>query len=168
MRFNLRSIFLVTFYLCITFAAIRIWHLCEQRQKNYQAKRATIFELRHLRQAIALYKEYVGEYPPNEDISKTVSFIQERFGKPIEEIEQTVGCEFANLDSRETLVFWLNGNHPMHGNFFEFDESRLVDSDQDGWLEYVNLKGDAFRYAHGCVFVLNRDTGKAMVVDYID
>lgn len=127
-----------------------------------------MFELDQLRWAITTYKQYIGEYPPNEDILKTSSFIEERLGKQNEEIEQTVGCEFANLDSRETLVFWLNGTHPMLSNFFEFDECRLVDSDQDGWLEYVNRKGDAYHYAYGGVFVLNRDTGKAMVVDYID
>lgn len=72
--------------------------------------------------------------------------------------------DLANLDAREALVFWLGGLPSLDGGkeltgfhrdpqnplqrgtagdrgnrtlpMFDFDSSRLTDSDQDGWLEY--------------------------------
>ena len=75
-------------------------------------------------------------------------------------------ADYAKLDPAEALYFWLQGfspdpQAPLSGAgdrppFFEFDKTRLTDSDADGFLEY-HPKGDTNKVPYA--YYVARSTG---------
>ena len=116
-------------------------------------------EVHNLAQAVEAFRIEIGCYPP--DFSGSDSQDQEQIHQVL------LGLEFrsesdqitpSSLDPAEALVFWLGGfrrnsTKPLTGSnkrpFFEFDQSRLVDQDGDGFEEYypIGLK-TPFVYLH--------------------
>ncbi len=88
--------------------------------------------------AMEQYRLLYDEYPPSrpQDFAAHLKAVFPRMD-PAEPIP--------NVDAAEALVFWLEGysqdpRHPLTGAgrvpLFDFDRSRLIDGDDDGWLEY--------------------------------
>jgi prepilin-type N-terminal cleavage/methylation domain-containing protein len=134
---------------------------------------AMAIELNNLTQAVEAYKLAHKDYPPDFSdqasdwarVKAHINFVYQRHGEDLNKsspnywFAQTInGRKPANLDPAEALVFWLslvkeNKEYPLTGTgeakeFYDFDETRLVDVDQDGWPEYVSkyTKGTPYVY----------------------
>lgn len=115
-------------------------------------------ELLQLEQALENYRAFFGKYPPRTDPDDIQSHIRE-----VSSSNVSIPSNLASLDEREALCFWLSGrawktfstNEIYHGLFYTFDKRRIIDSDNDGWPEYVNSRGN--------YFILR--TGKPLILD---
>jgi hypothetical protein len=123
------------------------------------------FERATLQTALESYKEKFTEYPPSNDpdeIRRHVAIAFPRYqGDPVMDLQQ-LGFDLSTLDTQESWVLWLAGlpehamptgfhfdvTHPFQrfpagGDkryrtvpFYDFVQSRLTDTDNDGWPEY--------------------------------
>ena len=120
-------------------------------------------EVRGLANAMESYKLEMGDYPPDfardagGDGTQIVSHLARKFRYRDKVNDVYSDADLDNLDPSEALVFWLSGlsadpkrpltNRKAYSDlfpatvkgakaFFEFDQSRLRDSDGDGWPEY--------------------------------
>lgn len=119
----------------------------------YAVKNARIAtEVAALKAAIEQYKHNVhgSSYPVNFGNAAVVK--KHMQGK----YPRYTGTPAAGLDAAEALVFWLQGYGPDPFNpknapltpLFDFDKSRLVDSDSDGFFEYVPRDGQNVPYIY--------------------
>jgi prepilin-type N-terminal cleavage/methylation domain-containing protein len=133
-------------------------------------------ELNRLVTAIEAYKSKRGDYPADFTNANAVKqHLKAAFPRHQEDVDAWIARTTAplpsQLDPAEALVFWLrtvvnNPRKPLTGtgeesNFFAFEEKRLTDLDQDGWLEYVPKHGAGAPYVYfdGRV-ITNTTTGK--------
>lgn len=135
---------------------------------------AVATDLVQLSSAIEAYKTKRGDYPP--DFSSVLA-IQNHMTKSYSNAKATYQAVLARfsppsnlpsqaqhlgqLDPAEALVFWLslsssNPRDPFDSKgerqvYFEFDQTRLGDADDDGWKEYYPkyTKGMPFVYFDG-------------------
>lgn len=136
---------------------------------------AIAMEMNQLHMAIEAYKLKFGDYPPDfSDPDKVVSHLLKLFprhnevmtntgmtlptGAPARDVDTKIPFNVEQLDPSEALVFWLSmlkndPRQPFNGSgdtlkFFEFDEKRLVDLDEDGWLSYLPPNGKSAPYVY--------------------
>lgn len=121
-------------------------------------------ELDQFQGAIERYKDQFSDYPPDSSKEQIALHLLKSYPTiDVEVFMKNHGRELGSLDERETLHFWLEGptwqlftgQKEPRFMMFEFDSTRLVDNDNDGWLEYVDRSGN--------YFVLRR--GKPMIID---
>ena len=129
---------------------------------------AQAIELKQLELAISYYVEKVGEPPPS---TVTMAEIENHFrtakyrrGMATLNLDN-FAHDVANLDDRETLVFWLSGEAwqsvfavPHRDAYYEFPPTRLTDVDHDGWPEYTYRNGNFFILRNGKVLVYDPST----------
>jgi prepilin-type N-terminal cleavage/methylation domain-containing protein len=128
---------------------------------------AMAIELNNLTQAVEAYKLAHKDYPPDFSnqarVIAHINFVYQRHGENFASVfanppdPATTSMHPLNLDPAEALVFWLslvkeNKEYPLTGAgnpkvFYDFDETRLVDVDEDGWPEYVS------KYSKGTPYV---------------
>lgn len=125
---------------------------------------AIALELDNLAQAMEAYKAKYHDYPPDfTNPQAVVAHMKKAYPRSTVNVvawlspASTLTPKPADLDPAEAIVFWLrevstNPRNPlsMSGesvNFFDFDETRFVDLDGDGWKEYVP------KYAQGAPYV---------------
>ena len=109
-------------------------------------------ELHNLEIAVAAFHLRHGHLPPSDkglDIRKHLISHDGSVRLDAEQIEK-----LADLDASERLVFWLGGEcrDPdilvERVSVFDFDPNKLVDADQDGFLEYTNgVDGHVYEFA---------------------
>jgi len=117
------------------------------------AKRAQIvLDISELEKALAMYKSTYGAYPP--DFSGTPAQNTLRLNQHLSrifprrnQITDQPQVAIGRLDPSESLVFWLSGfskdpTRPLTGQgaripMTEFDKTRLIDFDNDGFPSYV-------------------------------
>ncbi len=113
---------------------------------------STILEISQLTLAFEAYKHEFGDYPPDfSDRSVLEEHLQIAFSISEQQVDDWLSAEVTTrnpraLDAAEAIVFWLGSlskdpKRPFLDSeekycFFEFDESRLIDADGDGWQEY--------------------------------
>ncbi len=136
------------------------------RHQTHAAWEAGIQQEREqLKAALQEYKLKYGTFPPAENglpafrAHMRRSF--PRYGGDVQADLKRMELDLSDLEASEALVFWLGGlrqtpdsteligfgrdpRNPFdegsatEGPHFEFDPKRLVDTDQDNWLEYVS------------------------------
>jgi hypothetical protein len=141
---------------------VRCQQVKEQSRLEEHAWRSTWVVLTHLDMALKAYNEKFGRYPPRPNPEEIAQHIAKIFPKwqDWKADFRAAGLDITKMDDREALVFWLGGmtdqpgsrkligfnanpEHPLEpgpsriATFFEFDEGRLVDTDGDGWWEYM-------------------------------
>ncbi len=139
---------LVVVVIITILAAILVPAIFYAQRSARNARIAT--EIATMKQGFEAYNVKFQEYPPNfDDATKVTNHLRFCFGRRSGSDVTPTG-----LDAAEALVFWLRGYRsdqslPVGGDaatakdvtnrvsFFEFDRSRLVDSDGDGYQEYV-------------------------------
>lgn len=131
---------------------------------------STMLEMHQIEMALELYKRDIGSFPPG----KTPALIQSHIKsfKPgevsFEAFEAALPHDISKLDDREILPVWLGGSawakitrtDRNHFGYFDFYESRLVDTDADGWLEYHDRLGNHFIFRDDEVRIRDRKTGE--------
>jgi prepilin-type N-terminal cleavage/methylation domain-containing protein len=133
-------------------------------------------EISQLAMQIEAYKEKYGDYPPDcTDAATFTRHLRRAFPRHAESIDPTtklpVNSNFmfpdgtvgttldpTQLDPSEALVFWLgmiknDPRQPLNGTspptpLFPFDENRLLDVDNDGWLSYIPPDGKDAPYVY--------------------
>lgn len=128
---------------------------------NATKRAAVLLEISDLQQAIERYKNEVGagDYPPNFDTQATVDGHLRRAFPRWVPTGSPADPSPTGLDAAEALVFWLRGftadpTKPIGGStetgrkaLYDFDPTRLVDTDGDGYKTY------APRYCQGVPYV---------------
>jgi prepilin-type N-terminal cleavage/methylation domain-containing protein len=135
---------------------------------------AIAVELQDLAKAVEAYKAAANDYPPDFTNVAAVSAHMARgyvrntrninaWWTSTDTLPNNTTRTYSNLDPAETLFIWLsqlstNPRDPLGGIssnyagerkvFFPFDSTRLVDLDQDGWLEYVPRYGNQAPYVY--------------------
>jgi hypothetical protein len=119
-------------------------------------------EIEQLNMALNEYRNRMGAFPSRADPKAITQHVYRAFPRwqNHEASFRAAGLDLAKLDDAEALVFWLGGMHDRPGStkligfsrnpanpldahdsrtepYFQFASDRLVDSDGDGWLEYV-------------------------------
>ena len=123
----------------------------------------TLFEMKQLEQALESYKIDIGAYSPetgHKQIENHIHGADIRHPK-LESFDASLFGSVSTLDERELLHFWLSGAAwttalkptTRNFNFYEFVESRLIDSDNDGWPEYVDDQGNYFLLREGELWI---------------
>jgi len=122
-------------------------------------------DLLQLEAAIERYRAFNGGPPADMHSPKFNSFIERVYGK-----ELASDPKIEQLDRAEILTFLLcPPTWPMKAEnedvFFEFDDSRLTDKDNDGWLEYRFKDGRLFLIRNGEVSLWNEETNQYQFAD---
>ncbi len=127
--------------------------------------------------AVEHYKLTHGEYPPNPNSRKIFAHVLRTYGRGPRPFSfpQLDKQDIATLDENESLVFWLSGEpdrlfhrRSIRSLFFEFELTRLVDLDGDGWLEYTGRDGSLFSYSDGDVRVMCQLTNRLISAEYLE
>ena len=112
-------------------------------------------EIHLMKQATESFQTYFGHSIPGrstDEIRQHLLAIDPEF-----DFDELNLDELSNLDDAERLVFWLGGDFPHadekhdHPIFIEFERSRLVDRDGDGFSEYETE-------TDGLIFQFDSDT----------
>ena len=119
-------------------------------------------ELTNLSQAIEVYKTKRGDFPPDfSNLAAVSNHLLKSYRGNTVSIGMLQAAPFDKLDPAEALVFWLSRTasdprNPFNTNgdritYFDFDASRLVDLDGDGWQEYLprNVQNAPYVYFDG-------------------
>lgn len=135
-----------------------------------------VIEVGLLDQAMRQYKTEYGEYPPNftngaytaASPNRPIDFLTRVF-KRLDTTLGTYQAPPAQLDPAEALVFWLQGfgpdkRNPIAGTkvaLFDFDKTRLKDTDGDTFFEYYPKEGrDApYVYIHNSAYATLTHSG---------
>jgi hypothetical protein len=159
LRFGLRRVFLVLSIVAVFLAIFRAALIWRERYRLTRAELRNAQELWQLQMALEDYYQRYAEMPPAtaDDISEHLTRAFPRLFPrltPQQKETRLRGRNLTDLDDRESLVFWLGGESGLlaadfHNVLFPFDSRRLVDSDKDGWLEYVDRYDNAYRYLGG-------------------
>lgn len=153
------ALVIATFAAYITAVGIHSFLL---HRRPHEADERIGFSLALLSAAIEGFKVEYGASPPNADACEIRDFISRNFHLSVDAVSwlKSRGFDIASMDEREGLVFWLGGIPVRAGqreiagfpfrpgrDFSEdtrlwkrgypFEADRLLDSDGDGWLEYV-------------------------------
>lgn len=130
-------------------------------------------ELFRFEQAMEAYRLQFGEYPPVHKPDKVIDHIT-RIDPKVRDpqaVLREAGLNLGELDGRESLVFWLSDRPgELFGwppRVYGFDPRRLVDRDNDGWLEYTTRNGDYFGLVDCKVVIESRELGRSMTWDDI-
>ncbi len=134
-----------------------------------------VSELGRLDQAMTAYKLKFGELPPPPNREAVIEHLRRIYPKVAdpEAVLRTAGLDLDKLDSRESLVFWL-GERPselftgLSLPLFIFEPTRLVDDDQDGYLEYKCRNGDHFGVVGDRVVIESQKLGRSMTFEDIE
>ena len=123
----------------------------------------TQFEMKQLEQSVEQYKIELGAYPPGNDLEQIKKHINdvEVLDQSLATFEDVFPESVSSLDERELLHLWLSGaawsgiNKTSSSSFvfFDFTESQLVDTDNDGWPEYVDHLGNYFLLREGEIWI---------------
>ena len=139
--------------LAVCALALAVWVALKNRwdQPHLLALRTQLLQFAS---ATNCYRETLGEYPPACDPEGISEHLSNCY--PDLNTNDLLGSRrtLNDIDDRESLVLWLRdapalaklGGDPRVSYFFDFDPSRLVDTDQDGWLEYVSEFETVFHF----------------------
>ena len=136
------------------------------RHQTHAAWEAGIqLDREQLQAALQEYKLKYGTFPPVENglpaLRAHMRHTFPRYGGDLQADLTRMELDPSDLEATEALVFWLGGlrqtpdsteligfgrdprnpfdkDSATEGPLFEFDPKRLVDTDQDNWLEYVS------------------------------
>ena len=131
---------------------------------------ATMIEMKQIEFALEMYKNDMGSFPPGKNPALIQSHVESCKPRDIscESFENVFPHQISDLDDSELLPLWLGGTawakitqtDKNRFWYYEFHESRLVDADADGWLEYHDKRGNKFIFRDGEVRIRDRETGE--------
>jgi hypothetical protein len=155
-RFNIRHLLLLILVAAVCTAIVRQIIIVIERSRIGRAEFRNAEELAGLDSALEWYGVKYGELPPTSGRNAVIRHLfksHPRVREPAARI-QADGHDIHELDDTEVLVLFLSGQAEemltgSSSSAYDFDGSRLVDSDGDGWLEYVGRDGQTFRLIDG-------------------
>ena len=187
LRLPLRRIFGIVAACALCFAVVRVVAVQLHRRGVANAEWRNAMEILHLHQALAAYKIEFQEFPPSANAEAIREHVSRVFPtvKSLEERIRSDKRDISELDDRELLVFWLGEASGTLGaqtgnpapttiarieqhSLYEFDFGRLIDSDNDGFLEYTDHKGNVFRLINRRVAIYCPESDRLITKKYLE
>ncbi len=125
-------------------------------------------ELIQIDHALNRYEVVLGEMPPNAARNEIQSHLNAVYN-----FSGSIPPNIDTLDERELVIFWLGGKAwEILGDasksdrvFYDFDDSRMTDVDNDGFPEFVDRRGNFYILRDGQTFVQDRSDGTVISIE---
>lgn len=168
-RFRTWAMLMALAVFCIALGLYVTW---EQRQQALLAENRNLIELAVLDQALEWYRIETGQPFPTQgqDYDSAIRQMWKVFPRADAKKLLAISKATNEMDDAEILVFFLSGRAAEMLDqeprvFFDFDVSRLVDADGDGWLEYSDRDGETFRLIDGRTAIYCEETDRIISVE---